>query len=633
MITIQRGNDVSVQWTIKNISGETVDFSGCDITFAVRSKLKGAFFVIPTSTDAGVIKVNIPGNVLPVGNFYLDVEWNKPISGRKVYWRARTEELIKITDSAEDFKTTVSVTAESAIVSQGYIVDTSVFVNKNNLAQKTGNSTTEVMSQKAVTDAISNISADVVLVQETGQSTDKAMSQKAVTDELTKIGERCDTIEDTATELNDMVVANKEETDAALNGLSGELENKQETLKSGVNIKTVNGQSILGPGNIVLSGTGGAVIPLKKGTETNYNTTTTTEAAGGELYYNSSTVKIYYRVGGVNYTDWNVEGFYTRADVCDSNGVPITGAFYLIDDELNIFNGTKMVLAYEGAKIHYLAGLLDITSNSTTQNLDFVLNDVVAFYNAISSRDTIFYDSHAEGLVLLSAFSTGIFDTEKTIQLSAILVNAQTNQQFVIHGEFVANITENKVTSITSWDKQILSNGGGISDAPSDGKVYSRINGKWEPSICYIDGLSTLMTSSSITPDDVERVFGTKDLTALKTKLLEKLIIDSSDIEKNIYVASISKTSVQEILSIYRLNRHGGTESRAEILDMVFPSSSGLVLSTVSSKSIKFVLDAKMDGKRYVRLNGQWFEDNGITDAPSDGKKYVRQNGSWVAID
>lgn len=166
MITIQRGNDISILWTIKNISGEAVDFSGCDITFAVRSKLKGAFFVIPTSTDAGVIRANVPGNVLPVGHFYLDVEWNKIISGRKVYWRARTEELIEVTNKAEDFKQTVSVTADTAIITQGYVPDESTFINKNELAQTTGDNTTIPMSQAATTEKLTELDSTTSINQD-----------------------------------------------------------------------------------------------------------------------------------------------------------------------------------------------------------------------------------------------------------------------------------------------------------------------------------------------------------------------------------------------------------------------------------------------------------------------------------
>lgn len=49
------------------------------------------------------------------------------------------------------------------------------------IVQDTGTSTTNIMSQKAVTDAINNAGSDVTIVQETGNSTTSVMSQNAVT--------------------------------------------------------------------------------------------------------------------------------------------------------------------------------------------------------------------------------------------------------------------------------------------------------------------------------------------------------------------------------------------------------------------------------------------------------------------
>ena len=259
------------------------------------------------------------------------------------------------------------------------------------------------------------------LAQGTGSSTTTPMSQDAVTKELAK---------------------------------------KQDTLVSGVSIKTINGQSILGLGNIVLSGgTGGTVIPLKKGSETSYNTTTTTTTPGGELFYNSATVKIYYRVSGVNYTDWNVEGFYPRADVCAPNGIPNTGAFYLLEDELKIFNGTKMVAAYNGVKIHYLDGLPRISCSSQPKELKSALVDVKAFCDAVENRDTIFYDLSYNSLVVLSAQIYGIDDTALWMEISAFLQfhNFAKPDGHIILGQFTFNRTTGEIVSIDKWEKKLLS--------------------------------------------------------------------------------------------------------------------------------------------------------------------------------
>ena len=60
------------------------------------------------------------------------------------------------------------------------------YIHPINVVQSTGDSTEAVMSQKAVTDALSKI-PKIELEQTTGTAEDKAMSQKAVTDALSKI--------------------------------------------------------------------------------------------------------------------------------------------------------------------------------------------------------------------------------------------------------------------------------------------------------------------------------------------------------------------------------------------------------------------------------------------------------------
>ena len=55
-------------------------------------------------------------------------------------------------------------------------------VSKSDIVQSTGESTTSVMSQKAVSDALSTKVGKTDITQSTGTSTTSVMSQKAVTD-------------------------------------------------------------------------------------------------------------------------------------------------------------------------------------------------------------------------------------------------------------------------------------------------------------------------------------------------------------------------------------------------------------------------------------------------------------------
>jgi len=53
------------------------------------------------------------------------------------------------------------------------------------------------------------------------------------------------------------ILDNEYVTSTALNNLNNRIETKQNTLISGTNIKTINGNSLLGSGNITISGGGG----------------------------------------------------------------------------------------------------------------------------------------------------------------------------------------------------------------------------------------------------------------------------------------------------------------------------------------------------------------------------------------
>lgn len=410
------------------------------------------------------------------------------------------------------------------------------------------------------------------LAQTTGSSTTAAMSQDSVTKELIK---------------------------------------KQDTLVSGVSIKTINGQSILGVGNIILSGgTGGTVILLKKGTETSYNTTTTTTATGGELYYNSSTVKIYYRVGGVNYTDWNVEGFYTRADVCDPNGTPNTGAFYLVEDQLSIFNGTKMVAVFNGAKIHYLNGIGTIVSGSGIDRLKSALNGVSAFCDAVEGQDTIFYDLLYGCVVVLSAQITGIYDTNKTVQVAGYIQHYNSDTLgLVFHGTFAVNKTAGEVLSVDSWKRENIATG--ISDAPSDYKTYGRKNGGWEEikdKVFITNNFFRLINtadseSRSLTPEELNSIFGDNTYTGILDILKDKSVIDVS-----LYIGTnhLSYT-------------FGGNENSGTIV----------FLAIIEKTAVNITIGFSNNEISSTSINSSSL----IEDAPSDGKKYVRQNGGWVAIE
>lgn len=74
-----------------------------------------------------------------------------------------------------------------------------------------------------------------------------------LTNEVDLLNNEVNSLETNITSLNDEIEIINNNVDS----LNTEIDTKQDTLVSGTNIKTINGNSLLGSGNIVISGGGG----------------------------------------------------------------------------------------------------------------------------------------------------------------------------------------------------------------------------------------------------------------------------------------------------------------------------------------------------------------------------------------
>lgn len=95
-------------------------------------------------------------------------------------------------------------------------------ITEDRLVQTGGTSETDIMSQKAVTQAIDEArgSLGVNVVQETGQSTSYVMSQKAVTDALATVASLVPDIKQTSGQSTEDVMSQKAVTDAIEDAVS-----------------------------------------------------------------------------------------------------------------------------------------------------------------------------------------------------------------------------------------------------------------------------------------------------------------------------------------------------------------------------------------------------------------------------
>lgn len=97
----------------------------------------------------------------------------------------------------------------------------------------------------------------VSIVQEIGDSETSVMSQKAVTDLLNTNNQEVQQIQNKLTEFDASIEGLQTSTTTNgenISALQSSLNNKQDLLQSGLNIKSVNGNSLLGGGNLNING-------------------------------------------------------------------------------------------------------------------------------------------------------------------------------------------------------------------------------------------------------------------------------------------------------------------------------------------------------------------------------------------
>ena len=144
--------------------------------------------------------------------------------------------------------------------------------------------------------------------------------------------------------------------------------------------------------------------------------------------------------------------------------------------------------------------------------------------------------------------------------------------------------------------------GGGISEAPSDGNVYGRVNGTW---LSLFFNTETAATQSW--------VYGLGYQTATN--------VSSYVTGLGYQTASNVSTYVTGLGYIGDAPTDGSQYVRQTIMGTSqWVPNSGFTLS-----------DAP-DSQLYLRTSGTWTLFNGITDAPNNGSTYARQNAGWVTI-
>lgn len=102
MITVLRGNDFTIQWTITNPEGSQINLSQIDCHVTIHSRINGPFEISPINKNTGVITAVVHGCMLPTGKYFLNLVCKKEVNGTTRCRRTRTKEVVIITEDIDD---------------------------------------------------------------------------------------------------------------------------------------------------------------------------------------------------------------------------------------------------------------------------------------------------------------------------------------------------------------------------------------------------------------------------------------------------------------------------------------------------------------------------------------------------
>lgn len=102
MITVLKGNDFDIEWTINTPEGGQVNLDSIECSIFVRSRINGAFELPTFFKRVGVLIGTVPGCMLPTGKYFLDLVCKKTVGDTTKCRRTRTKEVIVITENIDD---------------------------------------------------------------------------------------------------------------------------------------------------------------------------------------------------------------------------------------------------------------------------------------------------------------------------------------------------------------------------------------------------------------------------------------------------------------------------------------------------------------------------------------------------
>ena len=375
--------------------------------------------------------------------------------------------------------------------------------------------------------------------------------------------------------------ATKTEVQTVREYVQTQVDTKQDTLISGTNIKTINGTSLLGSGNITL------------------------ETPEGGLSDAASDGKLYGRKDGT----WSeivipdISGLATKSELSSK-----------LDTET--YNADKATFALK-------TEIPDTSTFITTETADGKYQPKGSYLTSVPAE----YVTESE----LS--QKGYATTEQIPDIS-------TKQDTLVSGTNIKTINNQSI--LGQGNIEITTGTGGITDAPADGNTYGRKNNQWAQ--VTIPDTSEFATKEELLQkadaEDVASQISTEASSrAQEDNRLSNLIEDETEAREAAVTTLTSNKLDKSTYNSDKLTFALKSEIPTDYLTAEdLPDTSNLATkqevqakqdALISGTNIKTINGASVLGSGNITIETP---EGGISDAPQDGKTYGRKDAQWSEI-
>ena len=375
-------------------------------------------------------------------------------------------------------------------------------------------------------------------------------------------------------------------TAATLQQVADDVTEKQDTLVSGVNIRTINSQSVLGSGDIRID------VGLTQ--------------SQVESIVNS-------KVSGlVDSAPTTLDTLKEIATALNNDPAFATTITTLIGQKVNTVD-------YESDKAN-LATKSELANKADTSELSKHITTEAA--------DAKYALKGEGGDVDLSDYLTtddaaSTYATKTELSTKADETDLQSKQDTLVSGTNIKTINSQSI--LGTGNIEITTGTGGITDAPSDSKLYGRQNGLWAE-VPTVD-TSNFATQSALTSGLASKVDTATYTDDKATFALKSEIPDTSD-----FITTETADGKYQPKGTYLTEVPAEYITETELTDKGYATTTQLLSkqdTLVSGTNIKTINSQSLLGEGNIEITSG---TGGISDAPSDGKLYGRKNAAWTEV-